>query len=106
MDSEINKMRQQKITTVMLASAQAQSFSAEDLTHRTVERRVVEAVNWGMPAVNFDLMFRAMIDSARVASQPGFYHRRKGPKDTGCCQPLQFASPCAIPQLRPGLREC
>jgi hypothetical protein len=48
-----------------LASAQAQSVSAEDLTRRTVERRAVEAVNWGMPAVNFDLMFRAMIDSAK-----------------------------------------
>jgi hypothetical protein len=48
-----------------LASAQAQNFSAEDLTRRTVERRAIEAVNWGMPAVNFDLMFRAMADSSK-----------------------------------------
>ena len=48
-----------------LASAQAQSSSAEDIARRTVERRAVEAVNWGMPAVNFDLMFQAMINSAK-----------------------------------------
>jgi hypothetical protein len=48
-----------------LASAQAQSSSAEDIARRTVERRAVEAVNWGMPSVNFDLMFQAMINSAK-----------------------------------------
>jgi hypothetical protein len=48
-----------------LASAQAQSFSAEDLARRTVERRAVEAVIWGMPAVNFDRMLQAMIGSAK-----------------------------------------
>ena len=51
--------------TCTFASAQAQNSSAEDLARRTVERRAVEAVNWGMPAVNFDLMFRAMTDSAK-----------------------------------------
>jgi hypothetical protein len=38
----------------------AQSTPTADLSHRTVERRAVEAVVWGMPAVNFDLMFQAM----------------------------------------------
>ena len=28
-------------------------------------RRAVEAINWGMPAVNFDLMLQAMIGSVR-----------------------------------------
>jgi len=32
-----------------------------------MERRAVEAVIWGMPVVNFDLMFQAMIDSAKVS---------------------------------------
>ena len=40
-------------------SANAQQFSADDLARRTVERRAVEAVIWGMPAVNFDLMLQA-----------------------------------------------
>jgi hypothetical protein len=46
-------------------SASAQSFSAEDLAGRAIERRAVEAVIWGMPAVNFDLMLQAMIGSAK-----------------------------------------
>jgi hypothetical protein len=48
-----------------MASAHAQNYSPDDLARRTMERRAVEAVIWGMPAVNFDLMFQAMIDSAK-----------------------------------------
>jgi hypothetical protein len=44
----------------------AQSFSAEELTRRTIERRAVEAVIWGMPAVNFDLMYQAMVRDAKA----------------------------------------
>ena len=46
-------------------SARVQDFSAEDLARRTIERRAVEAVIWGMPVVNFDLMLAAMIGSAK-----------------------------------------
>jgi len=38
----------------------AQEFSAEQLSRRNQERRAVEAVIWGMPAVNTDLMRREM----------------------------------------------
>jgi hypothetical protein len=31
--------------------AQAESYTAEELAKRNVERRAVEAVIWGMPAV-------------------------------------------------------
>jgi hypothetical protein len=48
-----------------VVSADAQQFSAEDLARRAIERRAVEAVIWGMPAVNFDLMLQAMIGSAK-----------------------------------------
>jgi hypothetical protein len=41
-------------------SAQAQHFSAEDLARRTIARRAVEAVIWGVPAVNYDLMYQEM----------------------------------------------
>jgi len=41
-------------------SAQAQTLSAEDLVLRTVRRRAVEAVIWGMPVVNYDLMYQEM----------------------------------------------
>ena len=47
------------------ASALAQNFSLEELGRRAIERRAVEAINWGMPAVNFDLMLQAMISSAK-----------------------------------------
>ena len=39
----------------------AQPFSSEELARRTVERRAVEVVIWGMPAVNFDRMYQAMV---------------------------------------------
>ena len=43
------------------ASAHAQNYSAEELARRSVERRAVEAVIWGMPAVNTDLMLQEML---------------------------------------------
>ncbi len=41
---------------------------APELALRAIERRAIEAVSWGMPAVNFDLMLQAMY---RVAGIPG-----------------------------------
>lgn len=46
--------------------ALAQNFSAEDLARRTIERRAVEAVIWGMPAVNTDLMLQEMLSKTRA----------------------------------------
>jgi hypothetical protein len=45
--------------------AQGQTFSSEDLTRRTIERRAVEAVIWGMPVVNYDLMYQAAVREAK-----------------------------------------
>src|SRR5262245_57577830 len=42
------------------------TFSAADLARRTVERRAIEAVSWGMPAVNFDVMLQAMQRDAKA----------------------------------------
>ncbi len=53
------------------ASAQAQSFSAEELARRTIERRAVEAVIWGMPAVNYDLMLQEMLTKTDGQGEPG-----------------------------------
>jgi len=48
------------LTTASLACAvgpaMAENFSAEQLAHRTVERRAVEAAIWGMPMVSVDAM--------------------------------------------------
>jgi hypothetical protein len=43
------------------ACASADTFSPEELSQRTIERRAVEAVNWGMSAVNYDLMLQEML---------------------------------------------
>ncbi len=40
--------------------------SAEDLARRSFERRAVQAVIWGMPAVNFDRMYQAMVHDAKA----------------------------------------
>jgi hypothetical protein len=44
-----------------VASADAQQFSADEITRRTIERRAIEAVVWGMRAVNYDLMLQEML---------------------------------------------
>jgi len=43
-----------------IAPVHAQSFSADELEGRTIERRAIEAVNWGMPAVNTERMVQAL----------------------------------------------
>src|SRR5690349_13729842 len=50
---------------VFSAQCRAQEFSAEELSRSTIERRAIEAVIWGMPAVNFDLMYQAMVRDAK-----------------------------------------
>jgi hypothetical protein len=47
------------------ALALATEAGNQDFARRTIERRAVEAVIWGMPAVNTDLMLQAMIGSAK-----------------------------------------
>jgi len=37
------------------------NLTPEQITQRAVRRRAVEAVNWGMPAVNYDLMYQAAV---------------------------------------------
>jgi hypothetical protein len=48
-----------------VASAPAQNLPADDLNNRLIHSRAVEAIIWGMPAVNTDLMLQAMIESAK-----------------------------------------
>src|SRR6476660_10351127 len=40
------------------------TFSSADFAERTIHRRAVEAVIWGMPAVNYRLMFQEMVEKA------------------------------------------
>ena len=56
-------------------TASAQNFSADDLARRTLERSAVEAVIWGMPAVNFDLMLQAAIRAKGKTNQVVYWSR-------------------------------
>jgi hypothetical protein len=49
------------------APTYAQTMTVEDISRRAVERRAVEAVIWGMPAVNTELMYQAM---AKLGGKP------------------------------------
>jgi len=42
-------------------------LTADELAERTLHRRAIEAVIWGMPVVNFDLMYQAMVRGANGA---------------------------------------
>jgi len=50
-------------------------FSSHDLKHRMIERRAVEAIIWGMPIVNFDLMYEAMVRLGGAANQVLYWSR-------------------------------
>ena len=46
---------------ISIAAGAQSAPSPEELHRRTIERRAVEAVIWGMPAVNYDLMLQEML---------------------------------------------
>ncbi len=51
------------------------SFTPAQLAERTLHRRAVEAVIWGMPAVNAELMFQAMAKAKADFNQITFWSR-------------------------------
>lgn len=51
------------------------SFTPAELAERLIHRRAVEAVIWGMPAVNFDLLSRAMLQTKAGWNQVVFWSR-------------------------------
>ena len=67
------------LTAVALSSIAtctfAQSYSADDLARHTTERRAIEAVIWGMPAVNYDLMLQEMLKLGGKANQIVYWSR-------------------------------
>ena len=48
-----------------------------------IERRVVEAVIWGMPAVNFDLMYQSTAKSGATYNQIVYWSRFLTSKNQG-----------------------
>jgi hypothetical protein len=50
-------------------NVKAQGISPEQVAHQAIERRAAEAVIWGMPAVNYDLMLQAAIQNKAATNQ-------------------------------------
>src|ERR1700751_1652742 len=48
-----------------LVAAHAKTLTPDNLARRTIERRAVEAVIWGMPAVNYELMLHTMLTKTK-----------------------------------------
>jgi hypothetical protein len=63
------------VLTWAATSALAQDFSPDELASRAIERRAVEAVIWGMPAVNAELMFQAAKDANADFNQVVYWSR-------------------------------
>ena len=57
----MKKMLLATLTLLLATPAVGQTFSTDDLARRMIERRAVEAVIWGIPAVNTDLMRQEML---------------------------------------------
>jgi len=55
--------------------SRSREFSAEELNRRNLERRAVEAVIWGMPAVNYERMLQAAIDNGAKLNQVVYWSR-------------------------------
>jgi hypothetical protein len=53
-------------SSAMLAKAQDRADAVFD---RAIERRAIEAANWGMPAVNFDRMVQALLGGKGAFNQ-------------------------------------
>ena len=62
-------------------AAPSRELSADELSARTVQRRAVEAVIWGMPAVNYELMRQAMVNIGGAPNQVVYWSRPVGWKN-------------------------
>jgi hypothetical protein len=62
-------------STAKAALAKLEKLSEEQLAQRLVERRAFEAVIWGMPAVNFELMCQALVQAKGAMNQVVYWSR-------------------------------
>jgi hypothetical protein len=61
--------------TAAVGSAFANEVSPDELKNRAIERRAIEAIIWGMPAVNYDLMYQEMQRLGGKSNQIVFWPR-------------------------------
>ena len=62
-------------TSMDHATSNANGPGLEDLTERTIQRRAVEAVIWGMPAVNYERMVQAALANGAKLNQVVYWSR-------------------------------
>jgi hypothetical protein len=55
--------------------SRAASYPPEELARQAIRRRAIEAVIWGMPAVNFDLLSQAMVQASSAWNQVVYWSR-------------------------------
>ncbi len=63
------------LATAISQGSFAQTLTPDQLAQRTIERRAVEAVIWGMPAVNYELMLQAAINARAKPNQVVYWSR-------------------------------
>jgi hypothetical protein len=63
------------------------TFSSEEITQRTIQRRAVEAAIWGMPIVNFDAMRQAFFRDAKAAYSDLMFWSKPGSWKLQCLTP-------------------
>src|SRR6478609_6981100 len=56
--------------------AEPMTYTPPQLQERTLHRRAIEATIWGMPAVNYDAMYQALLRDAKGASNQIVYWSR------------------------------
>ncbi len=61
--------------TNLVSAGNSPAFSPHELTERQIYRRAVEAVIWGMPAVNYERMLQATIANGGGANQVVYWSR-------------------------------
>ena len=51
------------------------AFTESQLAERTLHRRAIEAVLWGMPAVNYELLYQGMVKAKGGVNQVVYWSR-------------------------------
>ena len=52
------------------------TYNSADLAERAIQRRAIEAVIWGMPAVNYHLMYQEMVNKVKGGFNQVLYWSR------------------------------
>jgi hypothetical protein len=63
------------LAAVATVQAEKPSFTPAQLAERALHRRAVEAVIWGMPAVNYERMLQAALANGAKANQIVYWSR-------------------------------